>query len=448
MIGLLLLLAGCTRNAGPNLLMISVDTLRADRLGAYGYTRPTSPNIDKLATEGQRFTRMISPRGATRPALMTLQTSLPPVLHGSRQNSALGAEGLPTLATLLTGQGYQTAAILANGGELPWPGFAQQVTIKRAPRDPATADEAIAILEKARAPFYVWVHLMAPHAPYDPHPGEADFRDPGYTGPIDGSNRALLAGMSGNPAFTQADLDQINARYDAEVAHADRQVGRLLAALEQSGQRADTLVVLTADHGEQLGNPAPYLYHFASGYDAVLHVPLVLSQPGRIPVGVATETVALQDLAPTVADLLGVSAPSTWMGRSLRPAFSGGDLPDRAAISEVETGALIATHDIWAYSRNPNNKGFDFAPTQNYREEGLDPTPPLLRMPDRRLWRLDQDPHQTKAAENEAVKARLEAELQTFIRQTGWPGTMDRGVVPAELREQLERLGYSEAGPR
>lgn len=448
MIGLLLLLMACTRNAGPNLLMISVDTLRADRLGAYGYTRPTSPNIDKLAMEGQRFTRIISPRGATRPALMTLQTSLPPVLHGSRQNSAIGREDLPTLASILTRQGYQSAAILANGGELPWRGFSQQVVVNRIPRDPATANEAIAILEKARAPFYVWVHLMAPHAPYNPHPGEADFTDPGYTGPIDGSSRSLLAGMSENPAFTKEDLDHINAQYDAEVAHADRQVGRLLAALDQSGHRADTLVVLTADHGEQLADPAPYLYHFASGYDSVLHVPLILSQPGRVPVGVATETGALQDLAPTVAELLGIPVPSTWMGRSLRPAFSGGDLPDLAAISEVETGALIATLDIWAYSRNPRNKGFDFAPAQNYREEGLDTVPPLLRMPDQRLWRLDQDPHQTAAVENEAMKAMLEEALRTFIRQTGWPGIMDRSEIPDELREQLERLGYSEAGPR
>ena len=426
--------------------MISVDTLRADHLGAYGYARPTSPNIDKLATEGQRFTRVLSPRGATRPALMTVQTSLPPVLHGVRQNSAIGKEGLPTLATLLTSQGYQTAAILANAGEPAWPGFAQQVAIKRAPRDPATTNEAIAILEKAKAPFYVWVHLMAPHAPYDEHPGEADFRDPHYTGPIDGSNRSLLAGMSDAPALTPADLDQIRARYDAEVAHADQQVGRLLAALDHSGHRADTLVVFTADHGEQLGTPAPYLYHFASGYNAVLHVPLILSQPGHIPVGVATETVALQDLAPTIADLLGIPAPTTWMGRSLRPAFSGGDLPDLPAISEVETGALIATRDVWAYSYNPQNKGYEFAPIQNYQEEGLALLPPRLRMPHRSLWRLDRDPTQTTPVEDATVKAQLEEDLRGFIAKTGWPGTMDRAPVPPELREQLQKLGYVE-GP-
>ena len=445
--GLVSLLIACSSSAGPNLLVISIDTLRADHLGAYGYDRPTSPNIDKLATEGQRFTRMISPRGATRPALMTLQTSLPPVLHGVRQNSALGREGLPTLATLLTGQGYQTAAILANGGELTWPGFAQQITVKRAPRDPATAADAIAILEQARSPFYVWVHLMAPHAPYDEHPGEADFRDPAYAGPIDGSSRSLLAGMSGNPAFTQPDLDIIRARYDAEVAHADVQVGKLLAALDQTGHRQDTLVVLTADHGEQLGDPAPYLYHFASGYDSVLHVPLILWQPGRIPVGVATETVAMQDLAPTLAELLGVSAPASWMGRNLRPAFSGGDLPDLAAISEVEGGVLIATLNEWAYSRNPRDKGYEFAPIQNYQEAGLALLPPRLRMPDRTLWRLDADPAQLHPVEETAVKARLEEELRRFVEKTGWPGTIDRAPVPAELREQLQRLGYVEGSP-
>ncbi len=446
--GLLSLLVACSSPAGPNLLVISIDTLRADHLGAYGYDRPTSPNIDKLAMEGQRFTRMISPRGATRPALMTLQTSLPPVLHGVRQNSAIGREGLPTLAGLLTGQDYQTAAILANGGELPWPGFQEQHTVKRLPRDVATTADAITILEQAKPPFYVWVHLMAPHAPYDEHPGEADFRDPAYAGPIDGSSRSLLAGMSGNPAFTEADLDNIRARYDAEVAHADLQVGKLLAALDHTGHRKDTLVVLTADHGEQLGNPQPYLHHFASGYDAVLHVPLILAQPGRIPAGVATETVAIQDLAPTLAALLGVAAPSSWMGRDLRPAFSGGDLPDLAAISEVEGGALVATLNNWAYSRNPRNKGYEFAPIQNYQEAGLAGPPPVLRMPDRKLWQLDQDPSQLQPAESLPAEARLEEELRRFIERTGWPGTIDRVAVPAELQEQLRQLGYVEGSPR
>ena len=186
----LLLLLACTPSppslqgtAGPNLLLITVDTLRADHLGAYGYTRNTTPEMDRLAKNGVRFTDAYTPRGLTWPALASLMTGLYPVQHGVRTNAMLMENRLTTLAEVLTGQGYKSGAILTNSFDQHWEGFSKVIPIDRDPRDGVASDQAQAWLSTAQAPFFLWVHFVAPHDPWVTHEETKTFKAGSIAGP-------------------------------------------------------------------------------------------------------------------------------------------------------------------------------------------------------------------------------------------------------------------------
>ena len=419
-----------------NLVVISVDTLRADHLGSYGYARATSPNIDRLAKESVRFERAFAPRAHTWPSLTSMLTGLRPRTTNVRAPGELLAKGVPTLASVLRDAGYATGAFLANFCN---PGVKLFET-GRCGSDTSMAEAASAWLaERGSGPFLLWLHLMAPHAPYRPPAAFDRFGDPGYHGAVDGSTPLLHAAYLEGRALDPADRARAVSLYDGEVLFADYLVGELLGQLKRSGLARDTIVVFTADHGEDLGEHNHYWEHDCSIYDSALHIPLLLRLPDGRSAGTSRARIVENvDLLPTLLDLVGVASPTGVEGRSLVPWLAQ-DEPgaDGVAVAEVygreQGGEILSLRtDRYRYVYNANGVAPQCSPNGSRYPIGVE-----------QLFDLAADPGETRdrAGELPAVAADLR---RTLLERYG-----ARGPSPPPLRatdketlERLRALGY------
>ncbi len=421
---------------GPNVLLVTVDTLRADHLGAFGDPRGASPGIDRLLRGAAGFEQAFVPRGQTWPSLATLMTSLPPVAHGVRKNGQAMNEGCVSLADVLGGRGYRTAAFLSNAGKAAWSGF-QEVTDLRDLDLPVVSRAKGWLRGAAPGPFLLWVHLFSPHAPYAaPAPLTTRF-DPGYAGPEDGSLERIRAIERGGVAPPPADARHLAARYDAEISWVDARVDDLLRAVDELGLAEGTLVVFAADHGEELGARQAYFSHSASIYDTVLRVPLAFRLPGRVPPGTIPRAPAeIMDVAPTVLALLGVEAPPAWEGRDLGPVLAGAAADTaHAAFAELEDRVVSLRTGRWRYLHNPD--GFDF---------------PLdgggtFRLERGALFDHESDPAELRdmSAVHPDVARALRERTTAWMAAHEWEeaGRRHAGrAVPEAVRRELEALGY------
>lgn len=288
--------------AGCNVLLITMDTTRADRLGCYGNDQIATPALDRLATEGVLFTDAVTPAPTTLPSHASILTGLFPIRHGARANAYYRLDDAKlTLAEILQSNGYATGAVvsaivlnsryglsqgferyqddLSEGRERPWLGG------RELPAD-AAADRALAWLARqGHDKFFLWVHFFDPHAPYTPpQPFQDQYKD--------------------NP-------------YDGEIAFVDEQIGRLLKHLDDSNIRERTLVVVAGDHGESLGEHDEWT-HGILLYDSSLRVPFIMNCGSRLGGGVeVTPTVSTADIMPTVLSLLGLGVPEGLDGADL-----------------------------------------------------------------------------------------------------------------------------------
>jgi choline-sulfatase len=402
----------------PSVVLISIDTLRADRLGCYGRAEAESPAIDGLAAQGVRFARAYSPLPLTLPAHATLLTGLQPPGHGLVDNGLTVADlGAPTLAERLQAAGYDTGGFVAafvlnrvfglDRGFLHYDdGPPEQTEMRDAFHGVADArerlDAALAWLARPRdRPFFLFLHLYDVHAPHvAPGPFAQRF--------------------ASHP-------------YDGEVAYVDSQVRRLLDVLEARGLTGHTLVVLTADHGESLGEHGEE-GHGVFVYDATLHVPLVFRLPGRLPAGrVIQEAVELADVAPTVLDLVGL-APTT-------PSHGRARLGPRGAGQGV----------LWAQSDYPELH-YGWARLRSVREGAWK----YIEAPRPELYDLSRDPAEAKnqAAERPDAVARMASTLKAVEAELSRarPASAPKGP-DEETRARLAALGYATgsaptAGPR
>jgi arylsulfatase A-like enzyme len=429
-------LAGAAK--GWNLVLVTVDTLRADRLGAYGYTaHRTSPAMDAQLASGVLFEGAMAQRAATWPSLASLLTGLYPSAHGVEENGYGFPADLPTLPKLLHGAGYRTGAFLSNmcnANHQGWDAFAcsggqDGKTVRRALdwAGPLAGDR----------PFFLWVHLFGAHGPYYNGGDLARTLDPGYDGPLLPKRWALDRVMLEKLALTPRDLRHLDALYDAAVAGSDRLVGGLLDGLRRSGRLDQTVVVLTADHGEELYAHNGYLFHSCSVYQTALHVPLGIAAPGLLPAGARVpQTVELIDVLPTVLALLGQPAPAEQHGRSLVPYLErpGGGGAGKAAFSEYGDSTVhTVLQGSWKLVHNPD--GYDpvcipDAPPHHYP------------IPREQLFDLAKDPGEKSnlAASRPAVVA----ELSRLIAQR-FAGLKRRGghqELPEDVKKQLKALGY------
>jgi arylsulfatase A-like enzyme len=327
-----------------NLILISIDTLRADHLGAYGYPRDTSPTLDGLAARGVRFETVIAESCWTLPSHVTLFTGLPPSFHGVTKPHHKLPQRLTTLAEVLQQRGYHTFGV--TGGVFLRPSFAIAQGFERyhlRPLEfPAALSLALRVLAKLGPgePFFWFIHTYDVHCPYDPPPQYAkmfDSRPP--EDQLDTRERC------GNPHYNRMSLTPgqarfLSDRYDASIRYADDLLKRFLEKLETAGRLENTLIVIVSDHGEE------FLEHGRIGHRATLfmeslRVPWILVGPGIEP-RVVTQPVGLADVMPTLLDLLEIPSPPM-KGVSLRPLIEGKaqGLPSSAVFSENQWGAKL-----------------------------------------------------------------------------------------------------------
>ena len=343
----------------PNVLLITVDTLRTDRLGAYGHTIATSPSIDRLAGQGVRFARCVSSAPETAPAAATLITGLYQHHHRVFHNLATMPPQIDTLAERLKEAGYTTRALIGNFLLTEKYGFDQGFDYLESfssPKSLTSSDDRGAALAAdwlsslPPEPWFLWVHFMDPHGPYNSAPpwwSEAFAYPDQGSGSADQPHGPAIATGDGNfglgiiPRYqSMRGLDRLAQyvrRYDGEIRFTDAQIGKLVATLDWMGLRERTLVALTADHGESLTEHNEYLQHGWFLYDTTLHVPLILSWPDKLASGiVADEQVGGADLMPTILELVGVERHANALdGRSFADALFARPLPAQPPVYSV-----------------------------------------------------------------------------------------------------------------
>lgn len=381
----------------PDILLITLDTTRADHIGAYGDARARTPHIDRLASEGVLFERALATAPITLPSHVSLFTGLYPFVHGVRNNGNFALrDGVPTLATTLHDRGYRTAAFVSafvldrrRGLARGFDHYDDAVGLER--RGDRTAAAAAAWLQSATdpAPVFVWVHLYDPHDPYEP---PAPYRDD----------------FAGRP-------------YDGELALADAAIGTVLDRLDR-GRRASPMIAVVGDHGESLGEHREET-HAMFVYEAVLRVPMIVSWPGRLPAGRKVPAlVRAVDLAPTLLDLAGQPPLAGAQGQSLVALVQRGSPGPSSAYGETYFPLLYMN---WAPLRSIQDDRWKFIDA---------PTP--------ELYDLSRDEHeQTNLAAQEPARA---AALRRALDEitNGTPGAMSEKALDKETAEKLAALGY------
>ncbi|HOX25740.1 MAG TPA: sulfatase [Candidatus Krumholzibacteria bacterium] len=326
-------LAGCAgHGAGdgpPNLVIVLVDTVRADHLGYHGYGRETSPRIDAFAARSQAFLQHYSTSSRTEPAVASIFTGLFPRSHGVLNPlTRIDAKGIlrdehTTLAEILTASGYDCYGYVANFNVSDRFGFAQgfaDYAFCESAAAPDLRQRASAVLAAARErPFFLYLHYMEPHSHYAaPAKYRSLWVDPDYRGATDGSQGQLNEIVTGRRTLAAADLAQLEAYYDQEIRYVDDEFAMLLDEIEARGLHGRTIVVFVADHGEEFLDHGSALHGYTL-YEEQLHVPLVIHDPRRRDARRIEATSRHVDLLPTLLDLLGLPRPALCQGQSLVP---------------------------------------------------------------------------------------------------------------------------------
>lgn len=298
-------------------LLVSIDTLRRDHVGAYGYRRPTTPRLDALAAEGLLAEDAVSTSSWTLPAHLSMLTGADPGAHGGTDMRHGYNRRVPTLPALLRANGYATRAITSHLYVSPVYGLDEgfdRLDFHQDRRASDVADRAIDALDRhGDRPFFLFLHLYDPHWHYDP-PEETRKL---FVGPYQGSITGLWRDFSSRSAaeVSEGDLQHLLALYDAEIRYADQEVGRVLDHLRARGLDRSTLVVVTSDHGEEFLEHGSW-EHQKTLYEEVVRIPLVARGPGIAPRR-EKAPVSLLDVAPTALAWAGLAVPPSMRGRSL-----------------------------------------------------------------------------------------------------------------------------------
>jgi arylsulfatase A-like enzyme len=333
---------------GHNVVLLTIDTLRADHLGSYGYGRPTSPAIDALAARGALFERSFTHWPKTRGSFVCMLTGRYPSVNGYSKEHPTLLDHNPTLASVLRDAGYLTVAAVDNPNVAASLGYSKGFERYRETWEEADLttemDRTRAITQAAREvfagsnpqrPFLLWLHYVNPHTPYTPPPPydsafvDADTRAGESLPLVDG----LHGGIPKQWAHEGEDrLAYYIAQYDGEIAAVDHEVGEVLSALTAAGLDEDTVVVLTSDHGESLGEHGYFFDHGENLFDPSLRVPLIVRVPGGSPGVRSGSLTSTLDVVPTILDAVKVSYPADLGGRSLLGDVQGGSLRSRARL--------------------------------------------------------------------------------------------------------------------
>jgi choline-sulfatase len=414
--------------APPNIILITVDTTRADRMGFLGSKRGLTPNLDTLAGQSVVFTHAYAQAPFTAPSHATILTGTNPQFHQVEDFQVPLSKDAPYAPALLKAHGYQTAAFIGSivldpsqglgvgfdrgfdtydaGFHLAAPGEDRFSSTER--RGDVVVAHALAWLsEHQRGPFFIWVHLYDAHNPYEPpEPFKSKYK---------------------------------SAPYDGGVAYADSEVGKLLGQLRTRGLYENSLIAVMADHGESLGDHGEEFHGFFL-YDATIHVPLLLKLPGERFAGKRIENhVGLVDVVPTILQTAGIAVPQEVQGESLldiltptpKPAASMGFVPasspDRPQYAETEYGL----------------RAYGWSPLRSLRSGKY----LFIEAPRRELYDVAADPkaEHNLAAASKAVADTLQSQLDAFRKKTSKSGEAPSLAADPEAQEKLAALGYMAA---
>lgn len=324
LLGLFLLLSGCGRQQveRPNVLLISVDTLRADHLGTYGYERSVSPNLDALAAESVVFENAMASASWTLPSFASVMTGQFPETHRCWNVKSRLDSSLPTMAEIMSVSGYETTCYVSHfalsrkfglqqgfvhfddQADFAVEGSNQTITSPQVDQRAVKWFEQRASVEDG-APWFLWLHYFDPHADYQSHAGAPD--------ELNGTDEV--------------------SRYDNEIHFTDQSIGRVLQSLDDLGLDENTIIIFHSDHGEEFGDHGG-AHHGRTLHREVLRVPLFIRAPGIRPARV-TELVRTVDILPTVMDLVDLAVPVDIAGQSLRPALEGRPDPNLPALAQI-----------------------------------------------------------------------------------------------------------------
>lgn len=490
----------CSKTPPPDysVLLITIDTLRSDHLGCYGNNNGCSPNIDKLAESGARFSNAWSQTNSTLPSHISILTSSYIQDHGVFTNDVIYKAGLPGLDGILKKAGLRTCAIVSVihlGKTIGLDGaFDDYYDMRTNPaKVPAfqgksrdadeTTDIAIKWLKKhGKKPFFLWVHYFDPHMPYYPpepyrsrlYPGQLPERialafklikgqvaleevlsSKEWTEPeISYFTAVSRMGLPLNEfhyngiGITEQEFEALNGLYDGEIAFVDAEIGRLFDFMEESGIRDKTLSVLTSDHGESIGEHQIIASH-RSLYSPTIRVPLIFSWAGKIPEGVVSEMpVQTLDIAPTILNLTSNQVPDSYKGINLQKYLAGKPSTDEQderllRFEHANTGAIGLLQNNWKWIVSLEDQ-FELEST-------------VYRHRPKELYNLAEDPDELNdlvriAAENgadnlepdfEKIDSNFTSEFRSWYDSAGLHRIRgSKRVEDGELKESLRALGY------
>jgi arylsulfatase A-like enzyme len=426
---------------GPSVLLVSIDTLRADRVGVLGGRRGLTPNLDRLAREGVVFEAASSAAPWTLPAHVSLFLSQLPWDHGTTSRGTRISPSHAMLAEHYREHTYRTAAFTAGGYVSGWYGFDQGFdTFEEYEHDRGDGTEALVaatlrwIRQEPTRPFFAFFHTYAVHAPYT----HAELADPKDAGRMPGKfpSEYLAKIRQGKLVLTEAERRYVTDLYDGGVAYADRAVGHLFDELRRDGTLDRTIVVVVSDHGEDLWDHVMSRSpdHAYSLYEELIHVPLIVRAPGLVPAGIRIRTpVSLLDVAPTLLALSSLPADPNHAGQdlaetcrrgiepTLRPVYAEAtwDGPARFALRVADLKMIVS-------STSESVDGITAEPLE--------------------IFDLARDAHerQPMSSARDVSAARWVDVLHTRATRFigGQPPAATAGAAPGDIEERLRNLGY------
>jgi len=442
----------------PSIVLISIDSLRADHLGCYGYSRSTSPNVDALAADGVLFENPVAPAPWTLPSYASLFTGLYPRTHQTTSITLKGDDAhepsapskrqkliyrrlppkTPTLASSLRAAGYSTHAILATpllharfGLDAGFDTYNDDLAriggrrAHRAVNSPQVTDAALKALDRLKPPFFLFIHYWDVHYEYLPPPPFDTRFDPDYPGGL--SPAQFLDSRNIALDSDPRDLQHWVALYDGEIAWTDEHVGRIIAELKARGLYDDAIVIFTADHGDAFFEHG-LKGHQHSLYQELLRVPLVVRGPGFQRGRRVAQNVSLVDLMPTLLEIVRAKPPAGVQGRSLLPLLRGGTLPDRPVFAETTHARKSRSEprcEAWCM--------IDGAHKLIVYEPGRYPP---------ELYDLAADPLEQRNLGDGPRYAALRARFDQWFQQTPVGVAAAHGEMEDSMKSGLKALGY------
>ncbi|MBI2838709.1 MAG: sulfatase [Acidobacteria bacterium] len=432
---------GCSRcgtggTGPPSVLLISVDTLRPDHLSAYGYNRRTSPNIDRLASDGILFLNAISTTSWTLPAHVSMLTSLYPDVHGVIRGRERLSENAILCSEYLKEAGYRTYGVVSgpflnnrygyNQGFDVYDdmtvSFQSKKQASRGSTSPYVHRRAVEILDghANTGPFFLFLHYWDPHYDYAPPSPYDDMYDPEYSGDFEGEDLARNERL--RPDMNRRDLDHLIALYDGEIAYTDEHIGKILTRLREQGLYDRMLIILTSDHGEEFFEHGNF-GHRKSLFGETLRVPLIVKLPrGQLAGRRVSSTAGIIDILPTILDVAHLTPRGGIHGRSLL-GVPAEPREETSYYADLFGSMKCAQSGPWKLIKN--------------------------RGPGYLLYHLPRDPGEKHDLQGEAPQelARARAELSRWLEETSIERRHFRTRKIEHDRateEMLESLGYGD----